>query len=90
MTTDAPASVSDKPKGHRQFRFQVDGSPFSSDEPVLTGAQIKAIASVDPQFGLFLEGHGHDPDRQIGDSETVDLRAPGVERFHTVPPANFG
>ena len=72
------------------YHFHVDDRHLTSDEPVLTGAQIKARAAVDPSFGLFLEGHGNDADRQIGDADTVDLSKPGVERFYTVPPANFG
>ncbi len=72
------------------YHFSVDGKQFSSEVPVLTGAQIKARAQVDPSFGLFLEGHGNNPDRQIADGESVDLRAPGVEKFYTAPPATFG
>jgi hypothetical protein len=75
---------------HPPFKFSVDSRPFESDQPVLTGAQIKARASVDPSFGLFLEGRDQAPDQQIGDSEPVDLRKPGRERFYTAPPANFG
>ena len=75
---------------HAPFKFSVDGRPFESDQPVLTGAQIKARASVDPSFGLFLEGRGQAADQQIGDSQPVDLREPGRERFYTAPPANFG
>ena len=72
------------------FKFSVDGRPFESDKPVLTGAEIKARASVDPSFGLFLESRGGAPDQQIGDNDAVDLRQPGRERFYTAPPANFG
>lgn len=72
------------------FKFSVDGRPFESDQPVLTGAQIKVRASVDPSFGLFLESRGQAPDQQIGDNAGVDLRQPGRERFYTAPPANFG
>ena len=52
------------------YHFHVDDRHLTSDEPVLTGAQIKARAAVDPSFGLFLEGHGNDADRQIGDADT--------------------
>jgi hypothetical protein len=77
-------------RDHAPFKFSVDDRPFESDQPVLTGAQIKARASVDPSFGLFLEGRGQAPDQQIADSQPVDLREPGRERFYTAPPANFG
>ncbi len=77
-------------RDHPPFKFSVDGRPFESDRPILTGAQIKARASVDPSFGLFLEGRGQAPDQQIADGQAVDLREPGRERFYTAPPANFG
>ncbi len=72
------------------YKFTVDGRHFESDQPILTGAQIKARASVDPSFGLFLEGHGNKPDEQISDGQTVDLREAGREKFYTAPPATFG
>jgi hypothetical protein len=58
----------------------------------LTGAEIRAfIAGLDPSYALFLEGPGNEPDRQIGDSETVTLeKDKGPKRFYTVPPATFG
>ncbi len=77
-------------RDHPPFKFSVDDRNFESDQPVLTGAQIKARASVDPSFGLFFESRGHAPDQQIGDSQPVDLREPGREHFYTAPPANFG
>lgn len=88
-TTSSQAD--DSPARHVQtYKFAVDGRPFESEQPILTGAQIKAKASVDPSFGLFLEGHGHHPDEQIGDGQKVDLREPGREKFYTAPPATFG
>ena len=84
-TRDAEASRRRPP-----YHFSVDDKQLKSDQPILTGAQIKALAQVDPSFGLFLEGHGNDPNRQIADNESVDLRAPGIEKFYTAPPATFG
>jgi hypothetical protein len=63
----------------------------------LTGMQIKqAIKAEVPDFDLghelVLEGHGPDPDRQIGDSESVDLSHShgGPKRFFARAPTNFG
>lgn len=72
------------------WKYEVDGRRYESDEPVLTGAQIKARAGVDPSAGLFLEGHGHESDRPIGDGDQVDFRVPGHESFYSMPPATFG
>jgi hypothetical protein len=74
-----------------RYKFSVDARPFESDTPVLSGAQIKAIASVDPSFLLYLEAHGGAPDQQIADGATVDLRTThGREQFYSSPPATFG
>lgn len=72
------------------FRYMVDGRLFATTQAVLTGAEIKARASVDPQFQLFLEGVGGRADKQIGESDTVDFKKPGQEHLYTMPPANFG
>ena len=74
----------------KTYKFTVDDRPFESDQPTLTGAQIKARASVDPNFGLFLEGLRNRPDERISDDQTVDLTKPGREKFYTAPPATFG
>ena len=76
---------------HPEFHFKVDGKEFQSPEPRQTGAALKAIAGIDPTFGLFLEGRGSThSDRQIADNEVVDLSAPGNEEFYTSPAATFG
>ena len=76
---------------HGPYKFSVDGKPFESPEPVLTGAQIKARAQVDPSYALYIEVRGPGSNRLITDQTSVDLRdEPGRELFFTVPPANFG
>jgi hypothetical protein len=82
-----PEALPHRPK---PFKFTVDGRPYESDDPTLTGQQIKRLAGVDASFGLFLEGHGHHPDQPIADTEKVDLRAPGKEHFFSAPPATYG
>jgi len=74
-----------------KFKFFVNDTKFEVDQRSMTGAQIKAVAGVDLSFELFLEEPGADrPDRKINDSDSVDLSAPGVEKFYTVPVATFG
>lgn len=73
------------------YKFVVDGGRFETEKRTLSGREIKAIAGSDPGNQLYLEEHGHDkPDRRIDDDASVDLGAPGVEKFYTVPPATFG
>jgi hypothetical protein len=87
MTTSNAARGSG---GGRQFNFTVDDKPVHSATSVLTGAQIKAMAGVDPAYGLFLQGHGGAADRQIGDTESINLEEPGREKFYSAPPATYG
>lgn len=74
-----------------KYEFSVDGRHYSSESEVLNGAQIKARASVDPTFGLFLEGQHGTPDKQIRDDEEVNLqKGKHKNEFYTMPPATFG
>lgn len=75
------------------YKFFIGKDKYETNQPKLTGAQIKAFApDVVPGTKLSLEGHGNDPDRIIADEEWVamDDRHGGPRRFTLVPPANFG
>lgn len=76
----------------KKYEYFVNHDKYESDLPVLTGTQIKArIPNLEPGTGLSLEGHGQDPDRLIGDDESVQLdTGHGPARFTLVPPATFG
>ena len=76
-----------KPQAPPHFEIFVDGKKFSVESPTLTGAQIKQLAERPANYQLFLEQPGH-PDQQINDGEIVKLKS--ADRFHTVPPAQFG
>lgn len=68
--------------------IHVDGKEYKPAKTSMTGIEIKALAGRDASYQLFLEQKGSDPDKLIGDSETVDLR--NGEHFYTVPQATFG
>ena len=69
--------------------FFVDAKRYETAKTALTGAEIKAIAQVAPNYQLFLEEEGDKADRGIGDGEAVDI-AGRVKHFFAVPPATFG
>ncbi|MGI0485503.1 multiubiquitin domain-containing protein [Pantanalinema rosaneae CENA516] len=70
-------------KSDRSFRFVIDGRRFEWGAPLITGLKLKQLAGVDPQtYGVWLEVRGGE-DRPVENTETVDLTAPGVERFFT-------
>ena len=76
----------------RTYRLFVNGRPYETQIRTPSGAQIKAlVGNWDPTSDLALEGEGSEPDRIIGDDETVDLDpASGTRRFSSVPKATFG
>ncbi len=79
-----------EPEKHK-FKFFVDAKPYETDQVSLTGAQIKATASVQANYQLFLEEVGDRPDQAISDGETVNLEhEPRPKHFYAVPPATFG
>jgi hypothetical protein len=69
--------------------FFVDAKRYETAKTALTGAEIKAIASVAPNYQLFLEEEGDRPDKGIGDGEAVSIHE-RVKHFFAVPPATFG
>lgn len=69
--------------------FFVDAKRYESAKSALTGAEVKAIAQVAPNYQLFLEEEGDKPDRGIGDGEAVDIGG-RTRHFFGVPPATFG
>jgi Multiubiquitin len=69
--------------------FFVDAKRYETAKTALTGAEIKAIAGVSPNYQLFLEEEGDKPDKAIADGEAVNLTE-RVKHFFAVPPATFG
>ena len=75
----------------KKFEFFVDDRRFEVTTPSITGAEIRRLAGLAGNVGLFLEEHGHDkPDQEIKNDTTVNLAEPGVEKFYSVPAATFG
>jgi hypothetical protein len=70
------------------FEIFIDSKLYKVDQVRMTGAQIKALAGLDGTYQLFLEETGDKPDRQINDSEVVDMKN-GLH-FFASKPATFG
>ncbi|HUU02982.1 MAG TPA: multiubiquitin domain-containing protein [Myxococcota bacterium] len=70
-------------KPDKPFHIIVDQKPHDWSEPFITGAQIKQLASVDPNtYDAWQDVPGPE-DRLIGDSDRADLTPHGTERFFT-------
>lgn len=90
---DEPHDQNDGKGKPKLFDFFVNDKKYETDQPSLTGLQIKAkVPDWNPGYDLVLEGHGHDPDRIIADNEVVliDTKQGGPPRFSSAPKANFG
>lgn len=74
-----------KPRA-RTYVFRVGKQRFEVKDPILTGRQILELAHKLPPENYTLRQifHCAEP-KVIGLNETVDLRAPGVERFRAMP-----
>jgi hypothetical protein len=73
------------------YHFFVDAKRYETDQHSLTGAQIKAIAGVQPNYQLYLEEEGDRPDKAIADGESVEMKeGEHTRHFYAVPPATFG
>jgi hypothetical protein len=75
-------------KTKEEIVIHIDHQQFKVTVNAMTGAQLKAVASKDVSYQLFLEEQGNDPDRQILDSQSIALK--NGMHFYSVPPATLG
>lgn len=67
-----------------KFKLIVDHKPFEWPDPTITGAQIKQLVGItDPAFGVWQLVPGPGEDLEVPDTQPVDLRKPGTEKFAT-------
>jgi hypothetical protein len=92
MNAEADKGSPEKTEHHKkEYHYFVDGKEYKTEDSALTGAQIKArIPDFNPSYQLVLEGRGGQPDKVIGDNDSVDLNVHPPCHFYTVPPATFG
>jgi len=57
----------------KMFHFFVGGNRVETDKPFLTGAEIKTLAGVVPTHQLFFRDDVNTPDREVRDTQAVDL-----------------
>ena len=83
------SNESEKEKTEKtKFEIHVDGVKYEVLENYLSGRQVKSLAGKDAQYQLFLEEHGNNADKLVGDDESVPMK--NGMHFYTVPPATFG
>ena len=73
--------MADKP--NRPDHIFIDRKKYDWDQDTITGLQIKNLAGVDvANYNVWQDVPGPE-DLPIADDQSVDLTAPGVEKFFT-------
>ena len=75
-------------EGKHEITIFIDAVRHVVAKTSMTGAEIKALAGIDAQYQLYLEETGDDPDKPIGDTESLALRED--MHFYAIPPTTFG
>jgi hypothetical protein len=57
----------------KMYHFFVGGNRIETDKPFLTGAEIKTLAGVRAEYQLFFRDDVNTPDREVRDTQAVDL-----------------
>ena len=65
------------------YNILVDQKPFDWEDQFITGAQLKQLAGVDANYGVWFKVNGPGDDVEIQDNEPFDLSQPGREHFFT-------
>ena len=83
---ESTASTGQRRPRARQYRIRVDRERFLVDVPTMTGREIIELASRTPPENWLLSQKLHGGKvLNIALDMVVDFRAPGVERFMTLP-----
>ena len=88
---ESSASQPLEPNQHNNshhFEIFIDARKFELEESSMTGAGLKALASIDPSYQLFLEKEGNEDDEPINDTQAVAIRS-GLH-FFAIPATTFG
>ena len=86
MTTGA--ETHDAETARHPIAIRIDNVVYEVQDRHQTGASLKALAGVPADYQLFLETPGAEPDRQIRDSEAIEVHA--GEKFYAVPAGTVG
>ena len=71
-----------------ELKIIINKVHYPAPAPVMTGREIKALASIPAGNKLFKEMPGKQPDQVIGDDQRVELEK--NEKFYDLPPGTVG
>ncbi|MCW2855442.1 MAG: hypothetical protein JWR52_1057 [Marmoricola sp.] len=72
----------------KKIKIFINEVEYKAPKPVMTGAELKALADIAVENQLFLDEPGHHDDPQIFDDEEFQLKS-GM-KFYDVPVGNLG
>ena len=78
--------MTDQRSDKKKYAFFVDGIRFEVDKSTISGKEMRALAQMDPDYGLFMHQPPDKPDRQIHIHTSIDLTEPGAQKYYTVVP----
>ena len=78
-------TLSSGDRSEKSYKIMIDKKEYEAPASHLTGKEILALAGKTPAgYRLDQKLHGGQV-KKIGPDETVDLTAPGLEKFMTLP-----
>jgi len=78
------------PEKKVKYQYFLDGQKYESDTSSISGATVRSkLPPEKAGYAIYLESHGHDPDKLVQDSDNFSLEKNPL-RFYSVPPATFG
>jgi Prokaryotic E2 family E/Multiubiquitin len=76
----------DRPPKAKKYRIRIDKQKYEVESPTLSGRQILELAGkIPPERWMLNQKFRHGEFKPVGLDDIVDLTAPGVERFTTLP-----
>lgn len=88
MSNQKPEQANDNPAHARTYRIRIDDDHYTTNKQQLSGLEILALASKAPgSFNLRQRLRGGKVET-VNPDTIVDLEAPGLERFITIPKEN--
>lgn len=69
----------------KKYLIKIDGVKYEVSQPTITGRQLLQLAGKPIDRFMIVQRLRGGHTKRIGLDEVVDLRAPGVERFMTLP-----
>lgn len=64
----------------REYMFGIDGQRINWPCQIISGAVLRKLGGISPELGIYFE-LANQPDRLIGDHDTVNLNERGIESF---------